>query len=130
MQPVRGEREGPGRQAGGGEVGISRRSGSPHLNPNLSAAGGGEGAPSAEIREAIREKALAMGFDAVGFAEARLADAARADLGEFLARGYHGDMGWRAATPGRRGDPQTLWPEARPITLPGANSGREHAPAR
>jgi len=36
---------------------------------------------SAEIREAIREEALAMGFDAVGFAEARLAEAARADLG-------------------------------------------------
>ena len=39
---------------------------------------------SAEIREAIREEALAMGFDAVGFAEARLAERARSDLGEFL----------------------------------------------
>src|SRR5260370_21971329 len=130
MQPVRGEREGPGRQAGGGEVGISRRSGSPHLNPNLSAAGGGEGAPSAEIREAIRGQALAMGFDAVGFAEARLAEAARADLGEFLRRGYHGDMGWLAATAERRGDPQTLWPQARTILVLGLNYASHHAPPR
>ena len=56
------------------------------------------------IREAIREEALAMGFDAVGFAEARLAAAARSDLGEFLARGYHGDMGWLADTAERRGE--------------------------
>jgi epoxyqueuosine reductase len=74
-----------------------------------------------EIREAIREAALAMGFDAVGFAEARLAEKARADLGEFLRRGYHGDMGWLAATAERRGNPQTLWPEARTIVVLGLN---------
>jgi epoxyqueuosine reductase len=83
---------------------------------------------SAEIREAIREEALAMGFDAVGFAEARLAEKARADLGEFLARGYHGDMGWLAATAARRGDPQTLWPEARTIVVLGLNYAGEEDP--
>src|SRR5215213_8237685 len=64
------------------------------------------------IREAIRARALAMGFDAVGFAAARLAERARADLREYLDRGYHGDMGWLADTAARRGDPQTLWHEA------------------
>jgi epoxyqueuosine reductase len=83
---------------------------------------------SADIREAIRDQALAMGFDAVGFAEARLADAARADLGEFLERGYHGDMGWLAATAQRRGDPQTLWPEARTIVVLGLNYGGDDDP--
>ena len=58
------------------------------------------------IREAIREQALAMGFDAVGFAAARLGAEARAGLAEFIARGYHGDMGWLAGTAARRGDPQ------------------------
>ncbi len=62
-----------------------------------------------------------MGFDAVGFAAAHLAEEARTDLGEFLARGYHGDMGWLAATAARRGDPQTLWPEARTIVVLGLN---------
>src|ERR1700693_1156494 len=80
------------------------------------------------IREAIRSHALAMGFDAVGFAEARLAAGARADLGEFLARGYHGDMGWLAATAERRGDPQTLWPEARTIVVLGLNYGGDDDP--
>src|SRR5439155_4768652 len=77
----------------------------------------------AAIRDAIRAEALAIGFDAVGFAEARLAEAARADLGEYLARGYHGDMGWLAGTAERRGDPQTLWPEARTVVVLGLNYG-------
>ncbi len=81
-----------------------------------------------EIREAIREAALAMGWDAVGFAEARLADQARADLGEFLRRGYHGDMGWLADTAERRGDPQTLWPEARTIIVLGLNYAGDDDP--
>ncbi len=98
------------------------------IKVTLSAPEGGEGAAPAEIREAIREKALAMGFDAVGFAEARLAEAARADLGEFLARGYHGDMGWLADTADRRGDPQTLWPEARTIVVLGLNYGSDDDP--
>jgi epoxyqueuosine reductase len=83
---------------------------------------------SAAIREAIRDQALAMGFDAVGFAEARLAGKARADLGEFLDRGYHGDMGWLATTAARRGDPQMLWPEARTIVVLGLNYGGEDDP--
>ena len=42
---------------------------------------------------------------------------------EFLARGYHGDMGWLADTAARRGDPQTLWPEARTVVVLGLNYG-------
>ncbi len=107
-------------------MGTGKRSGIPHLTPTLSAPGGGEG--TAAIREAIREEALALGFDAVGFAEARLAEEARADLGEFLARGYHGDMGWLADTAERRGDPQTLWREARTIIVLGLNYGSDDDP--
>ena len=83
---------------------------------------------SAEIREAIRAEALRIGFDAVGFAEARLAEQARADLREYLDRGYHGDMGWLATTAARRGDPQTLWPEARTVVVLGLNYGGEDDP--
>jgi epoxyqueuosine reductase len=73
------------------------------------------------IREAIRDRALASGFDAVGFAEAHLDAEARAGLGEFIARGYHGDMGWLAGTAARRGDPRALWPEARSVVVLGVN---------
>src|SRR5690348_4941604 len=76
---------------------------------------------TAAIREAIRTQALAAGFDAVGFAEARLADAARTDLAEYIDRGYHGDMGWLAHTAARRGDPRTLWPDARTVIVLGLN---------
>jgi epoxyqueuosine reductase len=80
------------------------------------------------IREAIRDRALSSGFDAVGFAEARLAPEARAGLGEFIARGYHGDMGWLAGTAARRGDPQALWPEARSVVVLGVNYAPEDDP--
>jgi epoxyqueuosine reductase len=69
-----------------------------------------------------------MGFDAVGFAEARLAEEARDNLGEFVARGYHGDMGWLADTAARRGDPRVLWPEARTVVVLGVNYGGEEDP--
>src|SRR4029079_17058039 len=81
-----------------------------------------------EIREAIRREALAMGFDAVGFAAAQLAGEARDNLGEYLARGYHGDMGWLADTAARRGDPQVLWSEARTVVVLGLNYGPEDDP--
>ncbi|HEX3537796.1 MAG TPA: tRNA epoxyqueuosine(34) reductase QueG [Stellaceae bacterium] len=72
---------------------------------------------TAEIREAIRNEALALGFDAVGFARAHLAEEARDNLAEYLRRGYHGDMGWLAAKAPRRGDPQVLWPDAKTIVV-------------
>ena len=80
------------------------------------------------IREAIRDRALASGFDAVGFAEARLDAEARAGLSEFIARGYHGDMGWLAGTATRRGDPQVLWRDARTVVVLGINYGPQEDP--
>jgi epoxyqueuosine reductase len=84
---------------------------------------------AAAIREAIRDRALATGFDAVGFAEAHLDRSARDGLGEFLARGYHGDMGWLAATAERRGDPLALMPEARSVVVLGVNYAPSEDPA-
>ncbi|HVH82637.1 MAG TPA: hypothetical protein VM782_24815, partial [Stellaceae bacterium] len=80
---------------------------------------------TAEIREAIRTEALVRGFDAVGFAEARLADGARDNLAEFLTRGYHGDMGWMANRAAQRGDPKALWAEARTVVVLGMNYGAD-----
>ena len=64
---------------------------------------------------AIRDRALALGFDAIGFCEARLGPEARARLGAFLAAGQHGDMGWLAERADQRAHPQALWPEARTV---------------
>jgi len=76
-------------------------------------------ASPSEIRDAIRAEALALGFDAVGFAAATLAEEARSNLAEYLRRGYHGDMGWLAGKADRRGDPRVLWPEAKTIVVLG-----------
>jgi epoxyqueuosine reductase len=75
----------------------------------------------ANIKAAIRDEALRLGFDAVGFAPPALAPEARANLAEFLRQGLHGDMGWLANRAAERADPQGLWPEVRSIIVLGLN---------
>ena len=76
-------------------------------------------ATPAELRDAIREEALRLGFDAVGFAPANLAPEARNQrlqrLGEFLDAGWQGDMGWLGERTAERADPQTLWRDAKTV---------------
>jgi epoxyqueuosine reductase len=77
----------------------------------------------ATAREQIRDRALAEGFDAVGFAATNLGGEAKRDLAAFVARGHHGDMGWLADTADRRANPIVLWPEARGIVVVAVNYG-------
>jgi len=79
-------------------------------------------------KAAIREKALALGFDAVGFAPAALSVEARDNLATYLGQGLHGDMGWLAAKADRRGDPRTLWPDAKSVIVLGMNYGPTETP--
>jgi epoxyqueuosine reductase QueG len=74
-------------------------------------------------REPIRSRALALGFDAVGFAAAEAEGDAGARLREFVAGGLHGDMGWLATTLEATGAPRTLWPAARSVIVLGLNYG-------
>ncbi|MFZ5789978.1 MAG: tRNA epoxyqueuosine(34) reductase QueG [Pseudomonadota bacterium] len=74
----------------------------------------------------IRNQALALGFDAVGFAAAGQREQARRGLAEFLRQGMQGDMGWLAARAEERGDPKRLWPEARSVVV----LGLSYAPPR
>lgn len=67
--------------------------------------------PTAAAAE-IRAKALELGFDAVGFARAHLAEEARARLMRFLAEGMHGGMAWMEGRAEQRAHPRALWPEA------------------
>jgi epoxyqueuosine reductase len=83
---------------------------------------------TADIKAAIRQQALALGFDAVGFAPPALAPEARAHLAEFLARGYHGDMGWLAARAAERAQPAALWPEVKSVIVLGLNYGPNEDP--
>ena len=88
----------------------------------------GATAAGGPIRDRIRDKALALGFDAVGFARAEAASEVRDNLARFVGQGLHGDMGWMADTAERRADPRTLWPEARSAVVVAVNYGPESDP--
>ncbi|MDJ0896794.1 MAG: tRNA epoxyqueuosine(34) reductase QueG [Alphaproteobacteria bacterium] len=82
----------------------------------------------AALRAEIRERALAEGFDAVGFAPAELDERIQVGLDAFLSAGQHGDMDWMATTAARRRDPKTLWPEARSVIVLALNYGPQTDP--
>ena len=73
----------------------------------------------AELRDAIRDEALRLGFDAVGFAPASLEPEARRErlqrLSEFVEAGWQGDMGWLGERTEARADPQRLWQDAQTV---------------
>ena len=89
-------------------------------------------ATPAELRDAIRDEALRLGFDAVGFAPASLAPAARRErleqLSAFVAQGFQGDMGWLGQRTEERSDPTTLWSKARTVVSLALNSGPQADP--
>lgn len=74
---------------------------------------------SSDLRDQIRDNALHLGFDAVGFSHASLGLEPRERLTHFLDKGYHGDMGWLSARTEQRSHPQSLWPEARSVIVVG-----------
>lgn len=74
------------------------------------------------ISAALKQKAQALGFDAIGVAPASEAWPAGARLRAFLEEGRQGDMAWLGqerdgANP--REHPQALWPEAKSAILVG-----------
>jgi epoxyqueuosine reductase len=89
-------------------------------------------ADPATLRAEIRDAALRLGFDAIGFAPATLAPEKRAErlgqLASFVEQGFQGDMGWLAARTEERADPTTLWPEARTIVSLALNYAPQHDP--
>ena len=80
------------------------------------------------VKEAIRAKALGLGFHAVGFAPAHLGAEARARLAAFLAAGHQGGMGWLGERLEERGDPRALWGEARSVVCVGLSYAPEGDP--
>ncbi|MHA1537686.1 MAG: tRNA epoxyqueuosine(34) reductase QueG [Alphaproteobacteria bacterium] len=83
---------------------------------------------AANLKSAIRERALSLGFDSIGFAPATLDAKAGERLDVFLARGWHGDMGWLPEKAARRREPLALWPGARSVIALGMNYGPDDDP--
>jgi epoxyqueuosine reductase len=78
----------------------------------------------------VRAEAKAQGFDLCRITPAELPDGTAENLQAFVADGHHGTMTWMAETLERRGDPRTLWPEARSIVVLAMNYGPDEDPRR
>ena len=83
---------------------------------------------TSELRETIRARALAEGFDIVRFARAAAPPGAGARLQAFLGQGRHGSMDWLERNAERRADPGLLWPQAKSVVVVGMNYGPDHDP--
>lgn len=81
--------------------------------------------PGSRLSARIRDKALELGFDAIGFCPATLGPEVRVRLQDFLANGYHGEMGWLADRTEPRSQPTALWPEARTVIALGLSYAPE-----
>jgi len=77
---------------------------------------------------AIRQKALELKFDAVGFSPAEINEQTKENLRTFLARGYHGDMGWMENRVEWRENPTAMWEDAKSIIVLGVNYGPAEPP--
>lgn len=78
--------------------------------------------------ERVRDKALALGFDAFGVCDADVGPATARHLREFLAEGQHGTMGWLAERVEARAHPQGLWPEVQSVISLGLSYAPETDP--
>lgn len=76
----------------------------------------------------IRDKAVELGFAAVGFARADAAPRAGERLREWLADGRHGDMIWMEERAHHRASPAGLWPEVRSVIALGMSYAPGHDP--
>jgi len=74
----------------------------------------------AQLAEEIKERAGAVGFDLCGIAPAA-PSAFKAEFRAWLAKGYHGEMGYMARDPDRRLDPSQLLPNAKSIVVVAMN---------
>ena len=71
----------------------------------------------------LKDSARALGFDVARIARADAAWEAGDRLADFVAQGFHGDMGWMAETLLRRHHPTAMWPDAKSALVVGLNYG-------
>jgi epoxyqueuosine reductase len=69
------------------------------------------------MKEALRARALAEGFSAMGICAPDAVPEAAGRLAAWLAEGRHGQMGWMAERVAWRGSAAALWPEARSVIM-------------
>jgi epoxyqueuosine reductase len=73
--------------------------------------------PPEDLKERLTAQALEEGFSKLGICAPDAVPEAAGRLGEWLAAGHHGQMGWMAERSGWRGSAAALWPEARSVVM-------------
>jgi len=71
--------------------------------------------------EDIKDKARMIGFDKVGIVPAAALTEEGAKLGDWVARGFHGQMNYMARDPQQRSDPRLLMPSAKSVVCVALN---------
>src|SRR5882724_761326 len=80
----------------------------------------------ADLSRRIKEQAVGLGFQKVGIVPAEALIPEQARLSEWLARGYHGEMGWLARDPENRTSPEKIFPGARSVIAVAINYYTAH----
>ena len=88
----------------------------------------GSASDPAKLRHFIDREAGRLGFDAVRVTTPDAIPLARERLKRAISAGHHGAMRWMEETAARRGDPQTLWAEARSVIMLAMNYGPDSDP--
>jgi len=78
-----------------------------------------------DLQTALLAQAKALGFAACGIASAAPDERRAERLEQWVAAGFHGDMGWMEERLHHRRSPQDLWPEAQSVIA----LGMSYAPA-
>jgi epoxyqueuosine reductase len=80
------------------------------------------------LKENLVERARTEGFDLARVCRPWDVPQVPGRLHDFLEKGRHGQMGWLAERVAWRGDPATLWPEARSVIMLGESYTPERDP--
>ncbi len=69
----------------------------------------------------IKEESRRLGFQKCGIVRAETLESEARRLGQWLDRGYHGEMKWMARDPEKRTDPRAIFPAARSVIVTAIN---------
>jgi epoxyqueuosine reductase len=83
---------------------------------------------SLRLKSFAVSEAARLGFAVCRVAVPDVASPAGDRLRDFVANGWHGEMGWMAETRDRRAHPAALWPEVKSILVLGFNYGPDETP--
>jgi len=74
-----------------------------------------------ELSLEIKEESRRLGFQKCGIVRAETLKSEARRLGQWLDRGYHGEMQWMARDPEKRTDPRAIFPAARSVVVTAVN---------